>query len=297
MEEISFEDPRTILKRHGLRAKKSWGQNFLVNRGAVEQIARLCVDEPGRRVMEIGAGLGTLTSPLVQLGASVTAVERDPDMCAILREELGDAEGFELEEADAATFDYAGWLGDEPGVVAGNLPYHLTGRILRRTLAEPGRLRKAVFMVQLEVARRLAAGPGEPDRSALSVMTQARCSVRIAIRLSRRSFFPPPRVRSAVVELIPHEPPQYGALAPGRFDQAVKAAFAARRKTLKNSLRTAWGKGADELDQVIAAAGLEPSIRAEKLENRQLLALALAADRAGLVHDETDETEEEGRPG
>ena len=121
-----FVDPRTVLREFGLRPKHSFGQNFLISEKAVETIARLCVDEPGRRVVEIGPGLGTLTHALLTLGGSVIAVERDRDMCEVLREAFGEQPHFKLEEADAAKFDYEGALMAGPGVIAGNLPYVLS---------------------------------------------------------------------------------------------------------------------------------------------------------------------------
>lgn len=271
-----FVDPRAVLKRHGLRPKRSWGQNFLVAAGAVEKIARLCVDEPGRAVIEIGAGLGTLTGALLSLGARVIAVEREREMCRVLRAELGDAPGLTLAEADATGFDYRAALEDGPAVIAGNLPYQITGRILRLVLElEPPPLR-SVFTVQAEVAQRLIAGPGDRARGALSAMADARCEARIALRLPPSAFSPRPKVRSAVVELVPRSAPRFGELDGQEFDAAVKAAFSSRRKTVRNALLASGWLDAAAVDDVLKQAGIDPGIRAERIETDGFTELARA---------------------
>jgi 16S rRNA (adenine1518-N6/adenine1519-N6)-dimethyltransferase len=273
-----FVDPRPVLKRHGLRPKRSWGQNFLVSAAAVEHIARLCVDRPDRRVIEIGAGPGTLTQALLALGARVTAVERDREMCRVLEAEGGEVPGFTLAEADAAAFDYQALLAAEPAVVAGNLPYQITGRILRRVLESETQPLRSVFTVQAEVADRLVAGPGDRARGALSVMVEARCEARISRRLPATAFSPRPKVRSAVVELVPRATPLFEDLDAAQFDTAVKAAFTGRRKTLRNSLLTSGWADRETVDDILDASGIDPGIRAERLDAKTLVALARAGE-------------------
>jgi 16S rRNA (adenine1518-N6/adenine1519-N6)-dimethyltransferase len=279
-----FVDPRTVLKRHGLRPKRSWGQNFLVNAGAVEKIARLCVDRPGRLVVEIGPGLGTLTNALLAVGGKVIAVEREREMCRILTAEIGGDPGFTLVEADAATFDYEARLTGEPVVIAGNLPYQITGRILRQVLDLQAAPLRAVFTVQAEVADRLTAGPGQRARGALSALVDARYEVRVALRLPPNAFVPRPKVRSAVVELVPRETPLYGDLDGAEFNLAVKAAFTGRRKTLRNALLTALWVDPSSIDAVLRDAEVDPRVRAERLDTSAFAALA----RARLNKDEPD---------
>lgn len=275
---VFFEDPRRVLARHGLRPKKSWGQNFLVNAGAVATIARACVDCLERQVLEIGPGLGTLTAALLSQGAKVTAVERDREMCAVLVAEFGDDPNFTLVEADAARFDLNGWLQAGPGVVAGNLPYHITGKLVRRAVeAQPPPLR-SVLMMQVEVARRLGAAPGSKERAALSVMTQQRCDVRVIARLGPGSFHPPPKVNSAVVELTPHTRTGRPPMELAAVDVLVKAAFAQRRKTLRNTLAHADIAPPSTLEAAIESCGLSGGARAETLSNDDFLALAQALE-------------------
>jgi 16S rRNA (adenine1518-N6/adenine1519-N6)-dimethyltransferase len=273
-----FVDPRAVLKRHGLRPKRSWGQNLLISAAAVERIARSCVDRPERHVIEIGAGPGTLTNALLALGARVTAVERDREMCRVLEAELGGSPGFTLAEADASSFDYQALLAAEPSVVAGNLPYQITGRILRRVLESATPPLRAVFTVQLEVADRLVAGPGDRARGALSAMVEARCEAEISLRLPATAFSPRPRVRSAVVELTPRAAPLFEGIEATRFDTAVKAAFTGRRKTLRNALLTSGWAERENVDQILETAGIDPGIRAERLDTSALVALARAGE-------------------
>jgi 16S rRNA (adenine1518-N6/adenine1519-N6)-dimethyltransferase len=276
-----FEDPRAVLKRHGMKPKSSWGQNFLVSERAVKKIAAACQreDEPPHRVVEIGAGVGTLTQALLALGAHVISVERDRDMCRVLRKELAKADRFALLEADAAKLDYAAILGDTPGVVAGNLPYQLTGRLIRGILDNHHLLIRSVIMVQKEVAERLTAVPGASARGALSAITQARFSVRVMLRLRPTAFHPPPEVRSAVVALEPlAETPFDTGLSPATFDKIVNAAFSKRRKTIRNSLLSSdLGWSSREIDKRIALSEIDPKLRAERLSVDDFARLAATA--------------------
>jgi 16S rRNA (adenine1518-N6/adenine1519-N6)-dimethyltransferase len=271
-----FEDPRAVLKRHGLRPKRALSQNFLISERAVRTIAERCADEPGRRVIEIGAGAGTLTGALLGRGAAVTAIERDPELCAVLRAELGAHDALGVVEGDAAEHDYGADIGAGPAVIAGNLPYQITGLLLRRVSAVRHGLLRAVLMIQAEVADRVCAGPGERERAALSVLIQSRMETRVVLRLAPTAFAPPPKVRSAVLELTPHPEPLHGELDDAAFDAAVKAAFAGRRKTIRNSLIAATGQPADRVAALLGAAGIDPGQRAQQLENLAFVALARA---------------------
>jgi 16S rRNA (adenine1518-N6/adenine1519-N6)-dimethyltransferase len=274
--EDGFEDPRAVLRRYDLHPKRSWGQNFLVSRRALAAIAARCVDEPGRLVVEIGAGLGTLTRAILSAGGRVVAVERDRDLCRVLEAELGGLPGFTLAEADAATFDYAGVLAGAPGVVAGNLPYQLTGRLLRRVSDEGLPVPRAVFTVQEEVADRLAAGPGDKPRGALSAMIDARFEIALVMRLVPSAFHPAPRVRSAVIELVRRPVPAFEGVGGAFFDRTVKAAFASRRKTIRNSMTASGALPIEAVAAALAEAGIDPGIRAEEVSTADFARLALA---------------------
>ncbi len=271
---LRFEDPRTVLKRYGLFPKRSWGQNFLVSSRARDVIARACVDEPRRQVIEIGAGLGTLTRALLDLDACVVAVEQDREMCDVLISEFSDQDNFELKQGDATKIDYASCLNNQPGIIAGNLPYQVTGRILRRVIEESSIFLRAVFMVQKEVANRIIAPEGDKARGALSVFVQSRFKPRILLRLGPGAFHPKPKVHSAVVELHPHEHAIFDSEKDQiDFDRGVKAAFSARRKTLRNALVGGGLGSVDEVMALLARAGIDPGLRPGRLSVEDFVAL------------------------
>jgi 16S rRNA (adenine1518-N6/adenine1519-N6)-dimethyltransferase len=277
-----YPSPRTLLERYGLRAKKSWGQNFLGDPEVLDHIAALAAPAPGDRVVELGAGLGHLTARLVARGARVAAVERDRDMARVLRGELG--EQIALLEADAARMDYAAlaraWPqpGAEGGArvaVVGNLPYHLTSPILFSLLDQVAAVSRGVFLLQREVAERLAAPPGSRDWGILSVLLQREADVALTRIVSPRAFVPPPKVESAVLQ-VAFRPPADPIQDPVRFRRLVKAGFAQRRKTLRNALEAARIVEPERLAAALAAAGVDPGRRGETLT----LAEWAAIDRA-----------------
>jgi 16S rRNA (adenine1518-N6/adenine1519-N6)-dimethyltransferase len=274
-------DPRAVLRDAGLHPKKSFGQNFLVAERIVLAIAQACVhdDEVGRaRVVEIGAGTGGLTRILALRARSVVAIERDRDLVPLLERETADTP-VRVVEADAQTLDLAALLGEpEPGsprVLCGNLPYAITGPLLRRAMAHADRVERAVFMVQDEVAERLGASPGTKEWGALTVFVRAAFQVRLVLRAPPGAFHPPPRVSSAVVELVPLRPAR--ARETGAFRALVRGAFQARRKTLRN----AWSGLAPDPAVLAAAAslaGVSLAVRGETLDVEAFARMADALD-------------------
>jgi 16S rRNA (adenine1518-N6/adenine1519-N6)-dimethyltransferase len=275
----SYPSPSALLHKYGLRAKKSWGQNFLGDEAILDDIARLAVEAPGERVVELGAGLGHLTAQLLARGAVVTAVERDRDMAAVLRGELG--ERVRLLEADAVKIDYRA-LHDAGGKIAvvGNLPYHLTSPILFALLDQPEAVSRAVFLVQREVAERLSAEPGVKDWGLLSVLLQHRATVTLERRVPRGAFLPPPEVESAVVR-IAFGPPRAAVTDPARFRRLVKAGFAQRRKVLANALASARLAQPEQLAAALARAGVDGRRRGETLTVEEWAALERALGMEG----------------
>ncbi|GEJ56851.1 16S rRNA (adenine(1518)-N(6)/adenine(1519)-N(6))-dimethyltransferase RsmA [Anaeromyxobacter diazotrophicus] len=273
-----YPSPAALLHKYGLRAKKSWGQNFLGDEAILDDIARLAVEAPGERVVELGAGLGHLTARLLARGAEVIAVERDRDMAAVLRGELG--ERIRLLEADAVKLDYRALHGGGKLAVVGNLPYHLTSPILFALLDQPEAVSRAVFLVQREVAERLAAGPGGKQWGLLSVLLQHRAAVTLERRVPRGAFLPPPEVESAVVR-IAFGPPRAPVTDPARFRRLVKAGFAQRRKVLANALASARLAPPDALAAALAGAGIDGRRRGETLTVEEWAALERALGPAG----------------
>ena len=276
----SYPSPRALLEKYGLRAKKSWGQNFLGDDGILSDIARLAAPRAGDPVVELGAGLGHLTARLVARGARVVAVERDREMAEVLRGELGAK--VTLVEADAARLDYAALarsIGTSPATsdppriaVVGNLPYHLTSPILFSVLDQVEAVSRAVFLVQREVAERLAAAPGTHDWGILSVLLQREADVSIERIVPPGAFLPPPKVESAVLCAL-FRPPADAVADPVRFRRLVKAGFAQRRKTLGNALKASRLVPPDALAAALAAAGIDPGRRGETLTVAEWAAL------------------------
>lgn len=274
MSELAWEDPRRVLARHGLSPKKEFSQNFLVSRSAVVAIVRAVAPAPGETVIELGPGLGTLTHVLLREGARVIAVERDRDMIAVLRAELGGHPRLEIVEGDAAAVDPVALAGGGRVALAGNLPYAITGAILRNLCARADAMSRAVIMVQREVRDRLLAAPSSADYGALTVFVQARFDVASVVRVPRGAFYPPPNVESAVVRLVPHAVPR--ALETDAFRIVVRAAFQARRKTLRNAL--ARPLGAARAERALAAAGIDGRRRGETLSVEELASIARAVE-------------------
>ena len=265
--------PHELLRNLGLRAKKSWGQNFLSDDAALSAIATATGVGEGDVVVELGPGLGHLTWHLAATGARVVAVERDRDMVQALRTLA--LPGVEVVEGNAAKTDFAAVARADQVVVAGNLPYHLTSPILFEVLEQVAHVRRAVFTVQAEVAQRLAADPGGRDYGILTVLLGLRFYVEQVVELPRALFHPPPNVDSAVLQLDRLPAPRADAGDEARFRRVVKAAFAQRRKTVLNSLRSdaALWEGGDPA-VALAAAGIDPRRRAETLSVPEFAALA-----------------------
>ncbi|RLB60218.1 MAG: ribosomal RNA small subunit methyltransferase A, partial [Deltaproteobacteria bacterium] len=213
-----------LLRAHGLRPKKSFGQNFLQDERLCGRIAVLATTPAGGTVLEIGAGLGALTRALLQRAARVVAIERDRDLVPIVRAELGAAPGLELVEADAVRYDWQLALAAGPGprVIAGNLPYSITGRLVARVVEHSRRIDRGVLMVQREVGDRLAASPGSKDYGVASVFAQAAFVVERALKVPAGAFWPAPKIDSMVVSLTPHEVPR--AVETDAFREVVRRA-------------------------------------------------------------------------
>jgi len=254
------------LEQHGLRARRSLGQNFLADRGLCEKIAALVAPTPGS-VLEIGAGLGALTAPLLARGNHVLAVETDRSLTALLRDKLATelaAGQLELLEADARELDLATVLSrmSSPRTLAGNLPYHLSGLLLRRAVDLVTLCERAVFLLQLEVVDRMCAAPGASDYGALSIFVQSVYRPRRELVVRRGAFYPQPGVDSAIVALEPRQP---RCAAPSEtFSRVVKSAFEKRRKTLRNAWR-ALELSPPELERLAGEAQIDLDARGETL--------------------------------
>ncbi len=270
-----MDTPREILQRHGLRAKHSWGQNFLGDPDILEAIADALELREGEPVVELGPGLGHLTRFLAATGARVTAVEKDRDMIAVLGKEA--IPGVQVVDGNATTVDFAKVAGAPEVKVAGNLPYHLTSSILFQVLEQRATVTRAVFTLQKEVVDRLAAEPGGRDYGLLTAILGLYFSSENLFDIDANRFHPPPKVDSAVLRLIRRSEPLAPVVDGARFIRLVKAGFAQRRKTLINSLKSDKTLGTHEqLLAALATAGIDPTRRAETLSSVEFAAIERA---------------------
>jgi 16S rRNA (adenine1518-N6/adenine1519-N6)-dimethyltransferase len=240
-----------------MRPKKKWGQNFLRNKAAAEKIVAAVEASPDELVLEIGPGEGALTSLLVdRYPGRVTAIEIDPSLVASLRSRFGSA--LEVIEGDALEVP----LPTRPFRAVGNLPYNAGTPILRRVIADPN-FRRAVFMLQKEVADRLVAKPSTPAYGYLTLYTQVFASTNILMTLEPGSFNPRPKVRSAVVVL------KMISQTRGRADDGVleliSASFRMRRKKLSNNLHAFHSLERDDVLSAIRATGIRDDVRADDM--------------------------------
>ena len=275
---------REVIRRHGLVARKSLGQNFLFDLNLTARIARAAGPLAGVTVFEVGSGPGGLTRALLALGAAhVIAVERDERAIAALQEIAARyPDRLDVVAADALAFDPRSRV-DAPVRIVANLPYNIaTALLVAWITAEPWPpwYDAAILMFQREVAERLVAEAGTKSYGRLSVLVQWRCEARILFDVKASAFVPPPKVTSSVVRILPRAAP----LACDRrtLEAVTQAAFGQRRKMLRQSLRSLGV----EVPSLIAAAGLNPTARAEEIPVAGFVALAraLAAIR-GLGHD------------
>jgi 16S rRNA (adenine1518-N6/adenine1519-N6)-dimethyltransferase len=254
-----------------MKPKKKWGQNFLRNRGAVDRIVAAVDPAPGEIILEIGPGEGVLTDKLLELGNRVIALEIDPQLTARLRTKFGERLELRNEDAVEATLPETAYR------AVGNLPYNVGTPILRRVIADPN-CRRAVFMLQKEVADRIAAQPGTEPYGYLTLYVQAFAAARILMTLEPRSFHPPPKVRSAVVVLDPRDP----ELTSAREEvlDLVSASFRMRRKKLINNLIGWRDLTREQALAAMATAGIDLDARAETLGLKEFDALAGATQQA-----------------
>ncbi len=258
--------PETMLRAHGLRPKKAWGQNFLRDGAVLDRIAAALEASPDDLVVELGAGLGHLTSRLASTGAEVIAIERDRDLVAVLEDIFDGNSAVRVMAADAKKVDLpALGAAGRRVLLAGNLPYHLTSPILFNILDQREHLDRAVITVQKEVADRLVAVPGTKDYGVMSVHAQMWAEIRVAFDIAAGSFFPPPSVASSVIRLDPRGRPLADPGDSMVFRQVVRGAFSQRRKTIRNTLKSSGVAPVESLDSLLRRVELDPNARPETI--------------------------------
>jgi 16S rRNA (adenine1518-N6/adenine1519-N6)-dimethyltransferase len=273
---VSLPSPKTVLRRLGLKPKKSLGQNFLLHPHQARRIVDALEVTPQDVVVEIGPGLGALTVLLAETARGVLALEVDQALAAFLREELFAGQTkVRIVSEDVLKFDLTAFSREagQPLKVVGNLPYHITSPLLFKLTAEKAALSLAVLMVQAEVGNRLLARPGGKDYGILSVMAQYHFRLSRLFTLGPANFYPPPQVNSVVLKLVPAKPDPE-ATDEHTFSRVVKIAFAQRRKTLKNTLAAkaaVFGLQPQDLLDILDQVGIEPGRRAETLSVAQFV--------------------------
>jgi 16S rRNA (adenine1518-N6/adenine1519-N6)-dimethyltransferase len=264
---------RDVIQRHGLAASKALGQNFLLDEQLLARIAALPGDLSGQQVLEVGPGPGGLTRALLRAGATVTAIEMDR-RCLPALAELGEAFPGQLTviEGDALKLDHAELMGGAPFHVLSNLPYNVGTALFVRWLGGeswPPLWQSLTLMFQREVADRIVAAAGDDAYGRLAVLAQWRAEARLAMKVHRSAFTPPPKVMSAIVHVTPAAMPE--GVSARTLERLTEAAFGQRRKMLRQSL-----KGVPGALEALAALGIDETRRAEMVSVAEFVALAKA---------------------
>ncbi len=250
------------MQDHEIRARKSLGQNFLVDQGFVDRIVEAASITPEDTVVEIGPGTGALTRSLAGQAGRVVAIELDERLFLRLKSELADLQNLDLINGDALKFPFEKLPG--PVKVVANLPYYISTPIITRLVAARANISLMVLMLQKEVAARISAPPGGKDYGYLSVMVQLHAEARTLFTVPAGAFRPVPKVDSAVISLRILKAPAVECRDYALYERVVGAAFSQRRKTLKNTLK-ASRLFMDEGIEGIASAGIDPHRRGETL--------------------------------
>lgn len=275
-----YRDITALLQRHGFHFSKSLGQNFLTAAWVPQQIAAESGIEKNDGALEIGPGVGCLTAELAKTAGRVTAIELDARLRDMLAETLADFDNVSVVFADALKTDLpaicAETLGDRPWKVCANLPYNVTTPLITAFL-EAGCFESVTAMIQKEVAQRLCAAPGTGEYGAFSVLVQWYAEPRLLFDVPPHCFVPQPKVTSAVVRMDRRAAPPAQVDDEKFFFRTVRAAFAQRRKTLSNALRSGFSElDRADIEAAMEEAGLPPAVRGETLSIAQFAALSNA---------------------
>lgn len=272
---LSATTVRQLAAEIGIRPTKHWGQNFVIDANTVRKIARLSGVGAGDQVVEVGPGLGSLTLALLECAGGVTAVEIDPVLAQRLPQTVTEfapsrADRLQVVQADALRTPEL--PGPAPVALVANLPYNVSVPVVLSYLEWFPSITRVLVMVQWEVAERLAAPPRSRTYGVPSAKAAWYAQVRLADRVGRNVFWPAPNVDSGLVEMMRRDPPPTTAPRDAVF-AVIDAAFAQRRKTLRSALAT-WAGSPVLAEQALRAAGVDPSLRGERLAIEQFAAIA-----------------------
>lgn len=268
---------KKILSEHGFTFSKSLGQNFLINPTVCPRMADACGADCGTGVLEIGAGIGVLTAELAKRAKKVVSLELDTRLIPVLAETLGEFSNVEVLNADVLKLDLNKLIDDcfqdMHVTVCANLPYYITSPVIMALLESRIPVDAVTVMVQKEAAARLCAPVGSRDAGAVTVAVNYYAQAEKLFDVSAGSFMPAPKVDSSVIRLNIRKEPPVEVSDEKFFFRVIKAAFGQRRKTASNSLSAGLGIPKDKVSTAIAAAGFEPSVRAESLTMQELARL------------------------
>lgn len=253
------------------QARKRFGQNFLHDAQVIAHIVRAISPKPGETLVEIGPGLGALTAPLLAAAHTLHVIELDRDVIPHLQTHCAGQGELQVHQIDALKFDFAELARGERSLrIVGNLPYNISTPLMFHLLSYASIIEDMHFMVQKEVALRMAAAPADDDYGRLSVMLQWRCAVELLFTVGPGAFRPVPKVDSAFVRLTPHRSRPVPIHDERIFAEVVTRAFNQRRKILRNTLKDLL------TDEDIRALGIDPGLRPEALDLAAFAALANA---------------------
>lgn len=269
---------KKILSEHGFTFSKSLGQNFLINPTVCPRMAEACGADCDTGVLEIGAGIGVLTAELAKRAKKVVSLELDTRLIPVLAETLGEFSNVEVLNADVLKLDLNKLIDDcfqgMHVAVCANLPYYITSPVIMALLESRIPVDAVTVMVQKEAAARLCAPVGSRDAGAVTVAVNYYAQAEKLFDVSAGSFMPAPKVDSSVIRLNIRKEPPVEVSDEKFFFRVIKAAFGQRRKTASNSLSAGLGIPKDKVSSAIAAAGFDPSVRAESLTMQELARLS-----------------------
>ena len=259
---------QALLERHGFRFSKAMGQNFLIEGWVPRDIADACGADERTGVLEIGPGIGPLTSQLAQRAGKVVSVELDQRLYPVLRETMAGADNFTLIEGDAMKLDFPQVAAEYfPGlrpILCANLPYNITTPILTKCV-ESRCFESLTVLIQKEVAQRICAVAGTAEYGAFTVLMQYYTVPELLFTVPPTCFLPAPKVTSAVIRCPVRKAPPVDVVSESALWRTVKAGFALRRKTLVNSLQTGYRLPKEQLAEIVTSCGLSPTVRGERL--------------------------------
>ncbi len=272
---------RALLRRVDLRLSRKLGQHMLADAGVLRAIMRRVQQADHERILEIGPGLGSLTVCLAEIAQRVVTVEIDARMLALLEATLAFHTNVETVHQDAVAFDPYPYFGETPHMLAANLPYSVATPVMRRLAAHPFGPQRMVVMLQREVAARVCAAAG--DKSYLSLLMQTYSETRHLFAVPAQAFFPPPKVDSAVVEVVKREQPYFPVEAIEDVLRLARAGFSQRRKQVHNSVRSLLRIDDDHMRALLEEAEIAPQCRPQELSLDEWYALYKAVRADGLL--------------